>query len=98
MRPVEPIIPGATLPVTVYAKNQPEYTPLPCFRYNDDQGTVLIRWHLAWRERIKLLLTGNIYHTMLTFNKPLTPQHFDVNKPQLEVRELRIQPTETELA
>lgn len=70
---------------TVYAKDQPEYMPLPCYkRPNDELGSVTLCWNLSFKERIKVLFTGNIWQCMLTFNKPLTPQRFSVNKEDCE--------------
>lgn len=82
MRPVSPIIPGVELTETVYAANQPEYHPLPVFK-NDD-GTVLSRWHLSFWERVRVLLNGDVYLWVSTFNKPLQPVMMQVNAPKTE--------------
>lgn len=66
-----------------YAKDQPQYRPLPCCRLMDEEGTIIICWKLTWRERFAMLFKGKLWQTMLTFNKPLTPQHFATTKPQL---------------
>ena len=55
----------------VYAENQEPYIPLPAFRY--DYGKVVSCWKLTFGERIKLLLAGRIWVSILTFNKPLQP-------------------------
>lgn len=81
MTPSSPIIPGHDLPETVYAKDQPEYSPLPVFRNPD--GTVLSRWHCTWRERLRILLTGDIYLFQMTFNRPLQPVSLETEKPKL---------------
>lgn len=81
MKPVSPIIPGAQLIETVYAANQPEYNPLPVFK--DADGTVLSRWHLSFKERIRVLFSGDVYLWMSTFNKPLQPVMMQVEPPQL---------------
>jgi hypothetical protein len=47
-KPVSPIVPGLKLPEVVYAKDQPQYEPLPVFKQDD--GIVLSRWKLTWRE------------------------------------------------
>lgn len=62
-----------------FAKDQPEYQPLPAFKADD--GTVVSCWGLSFRERLKLLLTGRIWFTTLTFNGPLQPQLPMVNSP-----------------
>ena len=63
----------------VYAKDQPEYLPLPVHKTLD--GEVTSCWGLTWRERLRVLLTGRIWWTVLTFNHPLQPQRPDVCSP-----------------
>lgn len=55
----------------VYAKNQPEYMPLPARRMPD--GTVTTCWALSWRERCAVLFRGCFFLDVLTFNSPLQP-------------------------
>lgn len=64
----------------VYAKDQPEYIPLPAHKVADQKGEVIFCMGLTWKERIKLLITGKLWCSLLTFNKPLTPSFFSVNK------------------
>lgn len=80
MKTLTPIDPEIDLldPV-VYAKDQPEYLPLPTRRTPD--GEVVTCWKLNWRARIAVLFGANFYLTMLTFNKPLTPIRVSVEKP-----------------
>jgi hypothetical protein len=82
MKPSSPIIPGEKLPETIYAKNQPEYQPLPVLR--DEDGTVLSRWHCTWRERLRILITGDVYLWQLTFNQPLQPVNVEASAPKME--------------
>ncbi len=65
----------------VYAKNQPQYRPLPAHRASDVEGRVTCCWALSWRERLHVLLTGRVWHQVLTFNQPLQPQLLTVEKP-----------------
>lgn len=81
MKPVSPIIPGAQLKETVYAKDQPQYNPLPVFK--DDDGTVLSRWHLSFWERMRVLFKGDVYLWVSTFNHPLQPIMMQVTPPEL---------------
>lgn len=67
-----------------YAKNQPQYRPLPCHRADDDCGTLTICWQLSWKERVKLLFTGKLWQQMLTFNRALTPQLLSADKMEVE--------------
>jgi hypothetical protein len=79
MKPVSPVIKG--FDEVVYAKNQPEYRPLPAIKCAD--GTVISRWRLTWRERLRVLFKGNLYLQQLTFNAPLQPQLPSVDEPKL---------------
>lgn len=79
-RPVSPVVPGLELPETVYAKDQPEYEPLPVFK--TENGEVLSRWRLTWRERFLVFLRGDVFLWCLTFNKPLQPVMVEVERPK----------------
>ena len=52
-------------------------------------GSISSCWQLTLWERLKLLFTGRIYSTLLSFGKPLTPQRLDVNSPIDESRTMR---------
>lgn len=63
----------------VFAEDQPEYLPLPA--YKDNNGLVISCWSFTLRERIKVLFTGRIWWSVLTFNRPLQPQMPSVDLP-----------------
>lgn len=63
----------------VFAKDQPEYQPLPALRLPD--GSVTSCWALSWRERLKLLFTGRLWFTQLTFGALLQPQLPQTDRP-----------------
>lgn len=65
----------------VYAKDQPEYLPLPAHQVPGREGEIICCWRLSWRERLQLLLRGRIWHSVLTFHQPLQPQMLHVRKP-----------------
>lgn len=65
----------------VIAKDQPEYLPLPAHRFEDAEGRICCCWSLSWRERLRVLFSGRIWHQVLTFHKPLQPQLLMVQKP-----------------
>lgn len=67
----------------VYAKNQPEYLPLPCHKFPGEQGRIAFLWKLTFRDRLKILFTGKLWHEVLTFNKPLQPVYVSVDKPDM---------------
>lgn len=67
----------------VFAKDQPEYLPLPAFKNDSPEGEVVSCYQLSFVERLKLLFTGRIWVSVLSFNKPLTPQFLSVNKSDI---------------
>lgn len=80
MTPASPVLKRAEHPEIVYAKNQPPYIPLPAVR--SDDGRVTTRWRLTWRERLTLLLRGDLYLQVLTFGGPLQPVKLSVTEPE----------------
>jgi hypothetical protein len=62
----------------VFAKDQPEYLPLPAYR--NDRETIS-RWQLTWRERLAVLLGGVIWLRQCNFGQPLQPQLPQVKTP-----------------
>lgn len=62
---------------TVYAKNQPEYLPLPCHKTKD--GIVTSCWGFNLFERVRILFGANVYWSQMTFNDPLQPQKPSLN-------------------
>ena len=68
-----------------FAKDQDEYLDLPAFRSNE--GEVVSCWTMGLRERLKVLFTGKVYLTLLTFNRKLQPQRLTVDKPVKFVEE-----------
>ena len=66
----------------IFAKDQPQYLPLPAFKNDSVQGEVVFCMKLSLRERFTLLFTGKLWCCLLTFNKPLTPSFFTVKKEE----------------
>lgn len=62
-----------------FAKDQKEYLPLPAYRSRE--GQVVSCWHLSFWERLRLVFTGRLWITMLTFNHPLQPLRPSVERP-----------------
>ena len=82
MIPTEEIIPGFKLPedeLIVYAKDQPQYQPLPMWR--GPNGHRVSRWKLTWKERLQVLLGGSIWLSIYTFNNPLQPVLLETTCP-----------------
>lgn len=65
---------------TVFAKNQPEYLPLPALYSSSSNGEVITCWRLSLRERLKVLFTGRLWSCVMTFRKPLAPMSLSVDK------------------
>ncbi len=84
MTPVEPVIreTDSRLISLTFAKNQPEYMPLPAVV--SGYGRVTTRWRLTWRERLRLLLRGDLWLQVLTFNHPLQPIKLLTEEPGVE--------------
>ena len=70
-----------------FAKDQPEYQPLPAFINDSPQGEVITCWNLSFRERLRVLFKGEIWLSLLSFNKPLTPSFMTTKKSDVLVTE-----------
>ena len=66
-----------------FAKDQPEYQSLPAFRNESPQGEVITCWNLSFKERVRVLVKGEIWLCLLTFNKPLTPTFLTTQKSEV---------------
>ena len=68
----------------VFAKHQPEYLQLPAHKFEgDSQGRIVFCWRMTWRERFKILVSGTLWHQVLTFDQPLQPQLLETNRPDM---------------
>jgi hypothetical protein len=61
----------------VYAKDQPEYLPLPVLRSGD--GKVLSRWTPTEAERKAIAEGADVLLICWTFNRPLQPLWVGIN-------------------
>jgi hypothetical protein len=61
-----------------WAKDQPEYRPLPSFC--NDRETISC-WQLDWRERVSVLLRGRIWLRQSNFGRALQPQLLQIESP-----------------
>ncbi len=68
----------------IIAKDQPEYRPLPAHQHRDEYGTITFCWKLNWRDRIKVFMTGKLWHQVLTFNHAIQPQMLLTDKPEMK--------------
>jgi hypothetical protein len=77
MQPISPVLTEEFVPAeVVYAKDQPEYNPLPSLR--NPAGIVMSRWKLTDEEREAVLHGADILLSVWTFNKPLQPLALEV--------------------
>jgi len=63
----------------VLAKNQPQYTPLPCHR--TELGEIISCWKPTWRERVAILFGAKLWHWQLTFGHPFQPTVLTLEHP-----------------
>lgn len=69
-----------------FAKDQPQYYPFPAWKNKGDmRGQIVGCWKLSFKERVKILIAGRIWHSILTFNHPLQPQMLWVDKPEMKL-------------
>lgn len=82
MTPMRQIVPGFDIDTVTYAKDQPEYIPLPAWRSPDDpSGLIVTRWKLSWKERFLVAFGGSLWVSILTFHKPLQPLKLEATCP-----------------
>ena len=67
----------------VYAKDQPQYQPLPALKFNTPNGEVISCWKMNVGDRIKCLFTGKVWLNMYSFNKRLTPVLLTVHRKEV---------------
>ena len=65
----------------VFAKDQPEYLPLPAHISPGRDGEATSCWKMSLWERLIVLFTGKVYLQLLTFGGPLQPQILSVRNP-----------------
>lgn len=63
-----------------FAKDQSQYNPLPAFKNKSNEGEVIFCMGLSFTERIRVLFNGEIWVSLMTFNKPLTPSYHSTQK------------------
>lgn len=64
----------------IFAKDQPEYQPLPAHLTQDVTTTC---WVLTWRERWEILCSGKLWLQQLNFGAALQPQLPSSKRPTL---------------
>lgn len=82
MKPVSPVVRGYKDKELVFAKDQPEYLPLPALPL-DFGNSIATRWRLTWRERLRVLFRGDVYLSVMTFRQRLQPVMLETEPPDL---------------
>lgn len=67
----------------VYSENQSEYQELPALKMDTTEGEIISCWKLSLKERITILLTGKMWLSLMSFNKPLTPSFLSVDRQEM---------------
>ena len=60
-----------------------DYLPLPAIVGRSTERVITCRMHLSWRERLTLLVHGNIWLQQLTFNRSYPPCKLTVTEPEI---------------
>ena len=69
--------------LVTYAKDQPEYRPLPVVKLHGKEGRVISRWTFTDEERAKIAEGADLFIEMLTFGMPLQPI-----LPSIDIRDM----------
>ena len=70
----------------VIAKDQPQYQPIPAhFVEGDPSGSVIFCWQLTDEEKQRIIETGVIWHSSMTFGHAFQPQLLSTECPFTEV-------------
>lgn len=76
MDPVEQLAVDDTARAVTFAKDQPEYSPLPALLYPD--GKVLTEWTFTEEERQRIARGENLRLWIWTFGKALQPVALEI--------------------
>jgi hypothetical protein len=76
MTPISPVIEGHQDREVVYAKDQPQYNPLPALR--TPEGVVLTRWTLTNEERDAISMGADVLLEVHTFGRAIMPVRLSV--------------------
>lgn len=67
----------------VFAEDQDEYLSLPAFKNESTEGEVIFCMGLSLLERVRIMFTGRIWVSLMTFNKALTPSFHTTKKSEV---------------
>jgi hypothetical protein len=67
-----------------FANKQTSHIAIPAFKHPfDPRGEVVSCWKMNLWERIKVLFTGRIWVSLLSFNQPLTPSFLTTKRSDI---------------
>ena len=67
----------------VLAEDQEQYETIHAYAAGTKEGHIVTCWKLSAWERFKLLITGKLWMTMLTFGEPMNPIYMTVTKKEV---------------
>jgi len=85
MNPVEPTVRASNMRLVTFAKDQPQYIPLPALV--DANGVVMTEWELSEEELHRVMCGGRIRLWIHTCGHPLQPLCIEVIPPDCGMRE-----------
>lgn len=71
--PKSPVVVGLQAKEKIFAKNQPEYMPLPALVSEDKRRIVTTRWELTAKDRAEIAAGADVFISLMTFGHPLQP-------------------------
>lgn len=87
MIPASPVLsPEFQANEVVYARDQPEYTPLPVIR--NSTGVVLSRWKLTDEERKAIAEGADVFLSIWTFGRALQPLRVEIGECDRSILEI----------
>lgn len=69
-----------------FSASQEVYQPLPALHIHDSDGIVITCWGLSFKERLRVLFTGKMWLSVLSFNKLLQPCLLTTKKSDLIIK------------
>jgi hypothetical protein len=84
LKPISPVVAGFERYERVYGADQSEYLPLPALPAGGELGLVISRWRLTWKERLRVLVFGDVYVRQMTFGQSLQPVMVHVGPPRVD--------------
>ena len=80
MKPISPVIPEYQQYEVVFAKEQPEYRPLPALRLDDPSNPIVSRWTFTKEERARVAAGSDLLLTQYIFEDLFHPLHLEVTE------------------